>query len=104
MAGGTGSIPGRGTKMPHAVWCGQKLKLKQNKHTQKHPRTYENFLVAQWSGLSTFTVQVQSLIRELKSTSQVAENKKDKRKKSCIKGKSLCGSMYRNHTKGKTNL
>ena len=25
-AGGTGSIPGRGTKIPHATWCGQKIK------------------------------------------------------------------------------
>ena len=25
-AGGTGSIPGWGTKVPHAVWCGQKKK------------------------------------------------------------------------------
>ena len=24
-AGGVGSIPGRGTKIPHAVGCGQKL-------------------------------------------------------------------------------
>ena len=27
-AGGLGSIPGRGTKIPHAVWCGQKQKTK----------------------------------------------------------------------------
>ena len=26
-AGGVGSIPGRGTKIPHATWCGQKLKI-----------------------------------------------------------------------------
>ena len=25
-AGGTGSIPGRGTKIPHATWHGQKIK------------------------------------------------------------------------------
>ena len=25
-AGGTGSIPDRGTKIPHASWCGQKKK------------------------------------------------------------------------------
>ena len=25
-AGGMGSIPGRGTKIPHAAWCGQKKK------------------------------------------------------------------------------
>ena len=28
-AGGTCSIPGGGTKIPHAVWCGQKEKIKQ---------------------------------------------------------------------------
>ena len=25
-AGSAGSIPGRGTKVPHAAWCGQKVK------------------------------------------------------------------------------
>ena len=32
-AGGTGSIPGRGTKIPHAAWCGQtnKNKTKQTR-------------------------------------------------------------------------
>ena len=25
-AGGMGLIPGRGTKIPHAMWCGQKKK------------------------------------------------------------------------------
>ena len=29
-AGGTGSIPGRGTKIPHAAWCGQKKKRKKS--------------------------------------------------------------------------
>ena len=28
-AGGTGSIPGRKTKIPHAAWCGRKKKKKQ---------------------------------------------------------------------------
>ena len=28
-AGGVGSIPGRGTKIPHAAGCGQKLKKKK---------------------------------------------------------------------------
>ena len=27
-AGGTGSVPGQGTKIPHAVWCGPKKKEK----------------------------------------------------------------------------
>ena len=31
IAGGTGSIPGRGTKIPHAVQCGKKKKNKQHK-------------------------------------------------------------------------
>ena len=26
--GGTGSIPGQGTKIPHAMWCSQKKKIK----------------------------------------------------------------------------
>ena len=26
-AGGAGSIPGWGTEIPHAAWCGQKIKL-----------------------------------------------------------------------------
>ena len=34
IAGGMGSIPGQGTKIPNAtVWCGQKEK--QNKQTKK---------------------------------------------------------------------
>ena len=28
---GAGLIPGRGTKIPHTVWCGQKIKLKKKK-------------------------------------------------------------------------
>ena len=28
-AGTAGSIPGRGTKIPHTVWCGQKVKRKK---------------------------------------------------------------------------
>ena len=29
-AGGVGSIPGLGTKIPHTVWCGQKKKKKKD--------------------------------------------------------------------------
>ena len=29
-AGGTGPVPGRGTKMPHAMWHIQKIKIKSN--------------------------------------------------------------------------
>ena len=32
-AGGVGSIPGQGTKIPHAVLCSQKIKLKKKKDT-----------------------------------------------------------------------
>ena len=32
-ARGTGSIPGQGTKIPHAVRCSQKLKKTKNKKT-----------------------------------------------------------------------
>ena len=38
-AGGKGLIPGWGTKVPHAVWCGQK-NLRKNE--------YRASLVAQW--------------------------------------------------------
>ena len=30
-AGGTGSIPGRGTKVPRATWCGPKKKKKKKR-------------------------------------------------------------------------
>ena len=33
IAAGTGSIPGWGTKIPHAKWCGPKLKKKKKKTT-----------------------------------------------------------------------
>ena len=32
IAGGTGSIPGRGTKIPHGPRCGQKKKKKKKSH------------------------------------------------------------------------
>ena len=31
ISGGTGSIPGWGTKILHAAWCGQKKKEKRKK-------------------------------------------------------------------------
>ena len=34
-AGGAGSIPGWGTKTPHAVWCSQKIKNKTESHSFK---------------------------------------------------------------------
>ena len=34
-AGGTGSIPGGGTKIPHAGWCGQKKKKRGCQATVK---------------------------------------------------------------------
>ena len=33
-AGGTGSVPGQGTKIPHAVWCGPKKKGKMKQELQ----------------------------------------------------------------------
>ena len=33
-AGGTGLIPGWGTKIPHAVWYGQKKKREREKETR----------------------------------------------------------------------
>ena len=35
IAGGAGSIPGWGTKIPHAVWCSQKIKNKTESHSLK---------------------------------------------------------------------
>ena len=32
-AGGVGSIPGQGTKIPHAAWCGQEI-LKKDEERQ----------------------------------------------------------------------
>ena len=31
IAGSTGSIPGQGTKIPHALWCSQKISKNKNK-------------------------------------------------------------------------
>ena len=36
---GMGSIPGWGTKIPHAVRCSQKIKTKQNKKTQQQQKS-----------------------------------------------------------------
>ena len=44
-AGGTGSIPGGGTKIPHAAWCGQKVKKKK-----KVGRDLENKFMAAGQG------------------------------------------------------
>ena len=35
IAGGTGSIPGRGTKILHAMWYGQKKKRPSEGETQR---------------------------------------------------------------------
>ena len=40
-AGGTGSIPGWGTKIPHAVLCGQKKKITKTWKQSKCPLIYE---------------------------------------------------------------
>ena len=37
-AGGMGSIPGRGTKIPQATWRGQKKKKKERKKEMQSPR------------------------------------------------------------------
>ena len=34
-AGGAGSMPGQGTKIPHAVWCGKKNFFFKVKHIEK---------------------------------------------------------------------
>ena len=40
MQWGTGSMPGQGTKITHAMRCGQRLKskIKQNKTLEEFPR------------------------------------------------------------------
>ena len=35
-AGNVGSIPGWGTKIPHATWCGKKKKKKTLKETDEN--------------------------------------------------------------------
>ena len=37
-AGGAGSIPGQGTKIPHVAWHGQKLKIKKKKKEEEETR------------------------------------------------------------------
>ena len=38
-AGGAGSIPGhQGTKIPHALWCGQKIKINKTKQQQQQQK------------------------------------------------------------------
>ena len=49
-AGGTGSIPGRGTKILHAVWHGQKEKKKLyvfvfRPHSLFHHAIFVNYLI-----------------------------------------------------------
>ena len=34
-AGGTGSIPGQGTKISHSMWCGQKTKKEEERKDKK---------------------------------------------------------------------
>ena len=41
-AGGTGSIPGWGTKMPHAVWHHRRNFLKKNKNLKISPMTIQH--------------------------------------------------------------
>ena len=36
-AGGIRSIPGQGTKIPHAMWHGQKKKKKETENPRLHP-------------------------------------------------------------------
>ena len=44
-AGGVGSIPGLGTKIPHAMWNGQKAKFKKNQYMTKSLPTFSCFLI-----------------------------------------------------------
>ena len=43
-AGGVGSIPGLGTKIPHTVWCGQKKKKKKENQKKKYKKYEKIFL------------------------------------------------------------
>ena len=40
---GLGSIPGQGTKIPHAVWCGQKNKMIEHLCEQGSPLIKQNY-------------------------------------------------------------
>ena len=50
-AGGTGSIPGQGTKIPHALQCGQKI---ENKQTSKETNAMEEITWIKTGVVSTF--------------------------------------------------
>ena len=93
-AGGTGSVSGRGTKMSHAVWCGQKLK--QNKHT-KTPQNIWEFPGGPVVRTQLFHCPDSVSDQGTKIHKSSGQNEKDKGKKSHMKGKPLCGSMYRNY-------
>ena len=43
-AGGTGSIPGWGTNLPHALWCGVAKKWGKKKSIQHDDLTYVYFV------------------------------------------------------------
>ena len=51
-AGGTASIPGRGTKIPHAAQCGQKKKKKKESSFQGGCANQSQKLPADGRGLS----------------------------------------------------
>ena len=46
-AGGVGSIPGQGTKIPHVLWCSQKMKKKKKKNQSPDAYIHPKLLV--WS-------------------------------------------------------
>ena len=55
-AGGTGSIPGHGTKIPHATLCSQKKKKKSNSQISTWgncPNVYQ----VTWEGALTSSVE-----------------------------------------------
>ena len=44
--GGVGLIPGQGTKIPHATWCGQKKKEKRKENVHTHTYTHNGILLS----------------------------------------------------------
>ena len=44
-AEGSGSVPGRGTEIPQAVWCGQKKKKKKKKKQDPNTAVYKRCIL-----------------------------------------------------------
>ena len=49
LQGDMGSIPGQGTKILHALWCGQEKEVKHTKYKQIAPPTSLSSVRDDWS-------------------------------------------------------